>query len=262
MSRFKLTIEYEGTRYAGWQVQQKERTIQGAFFDACREVFKDQKFELYGAGRTDGGVHAFAQVAHLDVATKHNADQIMRNLNDKLPYDINILRCEPASPKFHARHDATARSYLYLISKRRTAFGKQHVWWVKQKLDIAQMKETTRIFTGLKDFQSFTDKDAETTSTKVEVKWVDIHETQDFIAIHIVGSHFLWKMVRRMVGVLVDSGKGSLTNKQISDFFERRSDIPAKLTAPSSGLFLERIYYNNETPNRGISVVPSILSLK
>lgn len=261
MSRFKLTIEYEGGRYAGWQVQQGERTIQGAFFDACKVVFDNQKFEFYGSGRTDSGVHALMQVAHLDVTTKLTPAQIQKLLNDKLPHDINITRCESAHPKFHARHDATARSYVYLIAKHRTAFGKPYVWWVKQTPDIQKMKEVASLLTGLKDFKSFTDKNAETTSTKVEVKWIDIHSTDDFIAIHITGSHFLWKMVRRIVGVMVDAGKGGLTPNQVRDFFNERSEIPAKLTAPASGLFLEHVYYDNQEPQRGVTVIPTILSL-
>lgn len=262
MARFKITLEYEGTRYAGWQVQQGERTVQGAFFDACRQLFDNRKFEFYGAGRTDGGVHALQQVAHLDVDTDLSAQRIRFGLNDRLPYDINVLDCETAHPKFHARYDATARSYLYLISHRRTAFGKANVWWVKDKLDLAKMREAAKQLTGMKDFASFTDKDAETTSTKVEVMWVDVLNQGDLTGIHIVGSHFLWKMVRRMVGVMVETGRGKLPPKQIETFFGKRSDIPAKLTAPASGLYLEQIYYQNHPPRRGMEVMPQILRLR
>jgi len=261
MARFKVMLEYDGTRYAGWQVQQGERTVQGACFDACKKVFDNQKFEFYGSGRTDGGVHALQQIAHLDVKTSLNSSRIQRALNDNLPYDINILNVEQATAKFHARHDAMARSYIYMISTRRTAFGKPYVWWVKDTLDVERMREAANLMTGFRDFKSFTDKDAETTSTKVELMWTDIHTTPDFIAIHITGSHFLWKMVRRMVGVLVEVGKGKLSPQQVSSFFNQRSDIPAKLTAPGSGLFLERVYYNHDQPERGIHLVPSILRL-
>ncbi|MFT3740937.1 MAG: tRNA pseudouridine(38-40) synthase TruA [Breznakibacter sp.] len=261
MARFKIILEYEGTRYAGWQVQQGERTVQGAFFDACRQLFDNRKFEFYGAGRTDGGVHALQQVAHLDVDTDLSPQRIRFGLNDRLPYDINVLGCEPAHPRFHARYDATARSYLYLISHRRTAFGKANVWWVKDNLDLAKMREAAKCLTGMKDFASFTDKDAETTSTKVEVMWVDVLDQGDLTGIHIVGSHFLWKMVRRMTGVMVEAGRGKLSPGQIESFFGKRSDIPAKLTAPASGLYLEQIYYRYDAPKRGMDVMPHILRL-
>lgn len=262
MGRFKITLEYEGTRYVGWQVQKGERTIQGAFFDACKHVFENRKFEFFGSGRTDGGVHALHQVAHLDVNTDYSCLKIKQLLNEKLPYDINILEVEKGNPKFHARYDATARSYIYLISKRRTAFGKPYIWWIKDVLDVASMTQAAAEMVGFKDFRSFTDKDAETKSTKVELSWIDIHETDDLIVIHIVGSHFLWKMVRRMVGVLVEVGKGKLPVMQVSSFFSQHSEIPAKLTAPGSGLFLDRVYYNNEIPKRGLVIMQSILSLR
>ena len=262
MARYKITLEYDGTRYAGWQLQKGEKTVQGAFFDACKVLFPNKKFEFYGAGRTDAGVHALEQIAHLDVLTDLSPQRIQYGLNDKLPHDINVLLVEPASPKFHARYDATARSYIYLISHRRSAFGKGNIWWVKDELSIEKMNRAAQLLQGFKDFKSFTDKDAETESTKVDVLWVDILPVGDLTAIHVVGSHFLWKMVRRMVGVLVDVGRGKMSPSQVPLLFGNRSDVPAKLTAPASGLFLENVYYNNQPPKRGPEVVPQILRLR
>ena len=262
MSRFRLIIEYDGTRYNGWQVQKGERTVQGCFFDACRQVFNNEKYEFFGAGRTDGGVHALAQVAHLEVKTELSPPRIRMGINDNLPHDVNVLRVETVSPDFHARFDATARSYVYLISQRRTAFGKNYVWWVKDKLDVSRMQEMARIMSGFRDYKSFTDPEAESGSTKVEVHWVDIHTFQDLIAIHIVGSHFLWKMVRRMTGVMVEAGRGKLSTGEAEQFFGQFSPIPARLTSPPAGLYLERVYYNQEPPDRGIKVIPHLLNLR
>src|SRR5262245_41510266 len=155
MPRFKLTIEYAGTRYSGWQIQKNARTIQGEIDRAVREVTGRRDFELYGAGRTDAGVHALAQVAHLDVATSLPADTLNRRLNDELPSDINILSVEPASRRFHARYDAVTRRYLYQVSRRRNAFSKAYVWWVKDRLDVERIREAARAFVGMRDFQSF-----------------------------------------------------------------------------------------------------------
>lgn len=262
MARFKITLEYDGTRYAGWQLQRGEKTVQGAFFDACKLLFPNKKFEFYGAGRTDAGVHALEQIAHLDVQTDLSPQRIQYGLNDKLPHDINVLLVEPASPKFHARYDATARSYIYLISHRRSAFGKGNIWWVKDELSIEKMNRAAQQLQGFKDFKSFTDKNAETESTKVDVHWVDVLPVGDLTAIHVVGSHFLWKMVRRMVGVLVEAGRGKLTPEEIEQFFNGRSEVPARLTAPPSGLYLEQVYYNKEQPKRGKTLVPQILRLR
>ncbi|HSL89668.1 MAG TPA: tRNA pseudouridine synthase A, partial [Ignavibacteriaceae bacterium] len=130
-SRFKLILEYEGTRYSGWQRQQNARTVQGELIKACEKIFESGFIDLQGSGRTDSGVHAFSQVAHLDADSMLAPHIIMMKLNDLLPYDINILDLEKSNKNFHARHSAKSRIYLYQISRRRNAFEKNHVWWVK-----------------------------------------------------------------------------------------------------------------------------------
>lgn len=244
MPRFKLTIEYDGTRYSGWQMQKGGKSIQGEILDACKDLFGSDSIDVYGAGRTDGGVHATGQVAHIDARTELPLLKIRYGINDRLPPDICILNVENTDPEFHARHDAIARSYIYQISRRRTAFGKKYVWWIKDQLDIRKMNETAKHFTGIKDFRSFTDDNQEQASTKVEIKHAKVSEHGDLLIFHIIGSHFLWKQVRRMTGVVVEAGRGKLQPDDVISFFKLKSDIPAKLTAPPSGLFLERVYYN------------------
>jgi tRNA pseudouridine38-40 synthase len=246
MPRFKLTIEYDGTRYSGWQMQKGGKSIQGEISDACRELFETEKIDLFGAGRTDSGVHAIGQAAHLEVQTDLAPLRIKYGINDRLPPDICILNVEDTYSDFHARHDAIARSYIYQISRRRTALGKKYVWWIKDQLDIIKMNETARCFVGLKNFKSFTDEKQEQNSTKVEIKHAVVIEFGDLLVFHVIGSHFLWKQVRRMTGVLVECGRGKLQPSEVNSFFRNRSDIPAKLTAPPSGLFLERVYYKND----------------
>jgi tRNA pseudouridine38-40 synthase len=246
MGRFKLIIEYEGTRFSGWQVQKNARTVQGEFNNAIGKVFGTHGFEFYGSGRTDAGVHALQQVAHLDIKTVLAPEIIRMKLNDELPADINIIEVEKASDEFHARHDAMARSYLYQISRRRTAFGKRFVWWIKDPLDIVKMRETAEMFIGLKDFQSFTADDPEEKSTKVHINSIDVQQAGDLILIRIVGSHFIWKMVRQIIGVLAEVGRGKMPLNDVKKFLHAKSDEPAKLTAPPSGLFLERVYYKGD----------------
>ena len=260
MPRFKLTIEYAGTRYSGWQIQKNARTIQGEIDRAVRSVTARNDFELYGSGRTDAGVHALAQVAHLDVATSLPPDTLRQRLNDELPADINVLGISKAAPQFHARHDAASRSYLYQISRRRTAFGKRFVWWIKDELDVNRMRAASKLFTGMKDFRSFTADDPEEKSTKVQIEHIEIREDGDLILIRFIGSHFLWKMVRQMVGVLAEVGRGDLTIEQARSFLEQSSDQPAKLTAPPSGLFLERIYYKGDKKLESLEPVMAINS--
>lgn len=247
MPRFKLTLEYDGSRFAGWQLQKGEKSIQGECMDACRKLFDTNQFEFYGAGRTDAGVHALGQVAHLDVKTSLKPEVMQIRLNDQLPHDINILQVERIHERFHARHDAIARSYVYQISTRRNAFGKKHLWWVKDKLDVPRMQKATSLFVGMKNFQSFTSEKAETESKLVELQHLQLHLRGDLLILHIVGSHFLWKMVRRITGTLVELGRGNLDEKQIKAYFTALHNDPAKFTAPPSGLFLEHIYYPGDT---------------
>jgi tRNA pseudouridine38-40 synthase len=245
-SRFKLFIEYEGTRYSGWQKQENAKTIQGTIVKVAGEIFGNDFVDLQGSGRTDSGVHAICQVAHFDVRTVLAPEIIRMKLNDLLPHDINILEVEKTSQNFHARHDAKSRSYLYQISKRRTAFGKSYVWWIKDKLDFKKMELASKLFIGMHDFSSFSDDDPEEKSTKVLIDDIQLKEDGDLILIRIVGSHFIWKMVRRIVGVLVEVGRGKKSEKDILNYLNSKSSEVAKFTAPPSGLFLEKVLYEGE----------------
>jgi tRNA pseudouridine38-40 synthase len=248
MPRFKLTVEYAGTRYSGWQIQQNARTVQGEIDQAVREVTGRKDFELYGSGRTDAGVHALAQVAHLDVATALPADTIRRRINDLLPADINLLSAVVVPHRFHARHDAVGRRYLYQIATRRTAFAKPYVWWVKETLQVERMRQAAEAFVGMHDFGAFAvaDRHDEDASTRVLLEKLDFVVDGSLLLVRVEGSHFLWRMVRRLVGVLVAVGRGEVDAKAAAALLEGRSELPAKLTAPASGLFLERVFYKND----------------
>jgi len=242
-SRFKLFIEYVGTRYSGWQKQENAKTIQGSILKAAQEVFGDAFIDVQGSGRTDSGVHALCQVAHFDVKTVLAPEIIRMKLNDMLPHDITILEVEKTNKEFHARHDATSRSYIYQISRRRTAFGKNFVWWIKDDLDFKKMESASKLFLGMNNYSSFSDDDPEEKSTKVLIDDIQLKEEGDLILIRIVGSHFIWKMVRRIVGILAEVGRGRKSEKDILFYLSNKTNEPAKFTAPPSGLFLESVSY-------------------
>ena len=258
--RFKLTLEYAGTRYSGWQVQKNARTVQGEIERAITAVTGAREFELYGSGRTDAGVHALAQVAHLDLTTSMPPGSLMRRINDELPADINILRIEKVRHTFHARHSARARSYIYQVARRRTAFAKPFVWWVKEDLDLFRMRSVAERLAGFHDFRSFSDDDPKQKSTSVQLSVLEINELGALILFRVEGSHFIWKMVRRLVGVIVEVGRGGLTSDEAVAMLSSDSDLPARLTAPASGLFLERVRYEGDpapTPSRVAAVLGS-----
>ena len=242
MPTYKLTIEYEGTRYSGWQAQgNTPKTIQGRLIRAATEAFGDA--DIGGAGRTDAGVHAAAQVAHLRIHKAVDPLLVTRQINDRLPADINVIESTRASDRFHARHDATSRVYLYQIATRRTAFAKPFVWWVKDKLDANRMREAASEFVGRHDFGAYADKRLkEEESRIVVVESSEIAVVDDLILFRIAASHFLWKMVRKLVAHLVAVGRGVKPDPHE--------------TAPPSGLFLEAITYDGKFDRPLLPIVP------
>jgi tRNA pseudouridine38-40 synthase len=249
MPRYRLTIEYAGTRYSGWQIQKNAKTVQGELHRALAEALGRAPFEVYGSGRTDAGVHALGQVAHVDLAQALPPATLVARVNDALPADINVLAAERASPRFHARHGAIARTYLYQIARRRTAFAKPYVWWVRDPLDLGTMRAAAEALTGFADFRAFTDDDPDEKSTRVLVSDVTLAEDGALLLVRVTGSHFLWKMVRRIVGVLVEAGRGGLPAADVPKLLAGDSELPARLTAPASGLFLEHVAYEpGDTP--------------
>ena len=249
MSKYKIYLEYDGTRYSGWQKQQNAKTIQGTIIKAISEIFGNNSYDFQGSGRTDSGVHALCQVAHLEIKSMLAPEILKFKLNDLLPHDINILEIEKANSTFHARHDATSRSYIYQISRRRTAFGKNYVWWIKDKLDFKAMTEATKLFIGMHDFSSFAEEEKEDKSKKVLIDSIKLKESGDLILIRIQGSHFIWKMVRRITGVLVEVGRKKKSINDVALYLNEFSNEPARYTAPPSGLFLENVFYDERLKN-------------
>jgi tRNA pseudouridine38-40 synthase len=260
MARFKFTIEYDGTRYSGWQVQKNARTVAGEITAALARVLATTAFEFQGSGRTDAGVHALGQVAHLEAATMLAPEILKMKVNDLLPADISLLEVEKTHPRFHARHDAEARSYLYQISRRRTAFGKRYVWWVRERLQLDPMQEAARSFVGMHDFRSFTDADPDEKSTRVLIEELTLSTAGDLLLLRVVGSHFLWKQVRRIAGILVEVGRGAIAPAAVGDLLRSESTLPARSTAPPSGLFLEHVYYPGDRREAAAMPLLSITS--
>src|SRR5207245_4846221 len=194
MPTYKLMIEYEGTRYSGWQAQgNTPKTIQGRLLRAAGELFGE--VDIGGAGRTDAGVHASGQVAH--IRTKKIVDPLlmMRKMNDLLPHDISIVAAARASDRFHARHDAVSRVYLYQIATRRTAFAKSFVWWIKDRLDFEAMRSAAPSIAGRHDFSAFTDRLLKQEESRiVVVDSCELARSDELLRARLVASHSLWQM--------------------------------------------------------------------
>jgi tRNA pseudouridine38-40 synthase len=193
-------------------------------------------------------VHALEQVAHLRTSSplpplRELADEV----NERLPADVHLLDLASAPERFHARHQATLRSYLYQVSRRRTALGKRFVWWVRRPLDAGAMAAAAAFVVGRHDFAAFCERAEEQTSTQVVVECVEVAESGDLVLVRVAASHFLWKMVRRLVGALVAVGGGELAGDELAALVAGGAGSarfrPAEATAPPSGLFLERVIY-------------------
>lgn len=255
MPTYKLTIEYEGTRYSGWQAQgNTPKTIQGRLARVAEGLFGD--VDIGGAGRTDAGVHAAGQVAHMRMHKAVDPIVMMRKMNDLLPHDITIVAAARASDRFHARHDAVSRVYLYQIATRRTAFAKSFVWWIKDRLDFESMKNAAAAIAGRHDFSGFTDRRLKAEESRiVVVDSCELGRSDELILVRIAASHFLWKMVRKLVAFLVEIGRGAAMVADLQSRLHADAE-PFLPTAPPSGLFLEAIAYDKPFQRPLAAIVP------
>ncbi len=242
--RYKLILEYDGTNFSGWQKQNDARTVQGDLLKGAERVFGPVTMDIQGCGRTDAGVHALRYAAHLEVASALEPETVAALLNDTLPKDLAVLAVEPVDARFHARHNCLARSYIYQIKRRKSAFAKRYNWWVREELDVAAMRCAAEVMVGMHDFAAFAEKQELKKSTRVLVHRVQLVEDEDVLIVRVIGSHFLWRMVRRMVGVLVEVGGHRLTKEAVRHFLQAPSTVPFNHTAPPAGLFFERAFYD------------------
>jgi tRNA pseudouridine38-40 synthase len=246
MPTYRLLVEYEGTKFAGWQAQASGRTVQGVLLETLRALTGERGLDLQGAGRTDAGVHALGQVASLRCRQSLDCGTLRRDLERELPTDLAVLDLRAAPKGFHARHDAEVRAYRYQIATRRSAFGKRVSWWITGGLDVTAMTDAAAAFVGRHDFRAFARRSREAESTIVEVESCDVASFTGCVMIRAVASHFLWNQVRRMVGTLVTVGRGEGGPAEVRRWLSGRAPAPP-LAAPAAGLFLEAVRYPGET---------------
>ena len=241
----KLVVEYDGGDFAGWQVQPGQRTVQGTLEDALADLIGEES-RLVGAGRTDAGVHALAMPAHVDVASELPADTIRDALNARLPDDVFLHEVADAPSSFHARHSATARSYVYLIGLSESPVWRRHRWFARGGLDLEAMDAALEPLRGELDFSSFCLTGSEPEHHRCRVDAISIECERRYggmIVFQIRANRFLRGMVRSIVGTLVEVGRGRFepaAMKQVVDAMDRSAAGP---TAPAHGLYLTRVEY-------------------
>jgi tRNA pseudouridine38-40 synthase len=257
-NRYRLNLEFVGTGFSGWQKQTKERTIQGTLLEAAAQIFGDQAIDIQGHGRTDAGVHALNYTAHLETGgNRLDPANLCERFNNLLPSSIVMLEVAPCHPRFHARHNCIGRSYLYQISRRKSAFQRNLAWWTKGTVDCDAMSKAAKLFSGMHDFASFAEKPELKKSTKVLVNGVFVYNDVDdeMVRIRVVGSHFLWKMVRRMASALVEVGQGNMTEADVAALLTGENELRYRVTAPAAGLHFEEAFYDQAEFDRFLASV-------
>lgn len=245
MKRYKITIEYDGTNYLGWQRQKDGNSIQKSIEKAV-ESFSGQKATVTGSGRTDAGVHALGQVAHFDLESEHTDYRVMMALNHYLKdKNIVILGCETVDEKFHARFSAKKRFYKYRIlnKKQLSPLRKNRVWEVRKELNIEKMQNAADLLIGEHDFTSFRDSDCQAKSPIKSIDEISIYRKKDEIIFEISAKSFLHHMVRNIVGTLRDVGIGKTSIKSFQKILEAKDRTKAGVTAPACGLYFVRVGY-------------------
>ena len=245
MPRYKLTIEYDGTPFVGWQVQDNGPSIAGAIAEAFGK-FAGETPKVSGAGRTDAGVHALGQVAHVDLARDWETDTIRDALNAHLrPQPVAILKVEPVAPDFDARFSARARHYLYRIANRRAdlALDRDRAWRVIRPLDALTMHEAAQRLIGHHDFTTFRSTECQAKSPMKTLDRLDVTRKGDEIRFQVSARSFLHNQVRSMVGSLVMVGEGKWSAADLAKALEARDRAACGPVAPACGLYLVRVDY-------------------
>ena len=249
MPRYKLTIEYNGTNFIGWQKQKKGFSVQGTIEKAAKK-FLQSEVDLIVAGRTDAGVHAEAQVAHLDIFKKLKIKNILFGLNfylskEKFGEDISIKKVHKVDANFNARFGAKKKTYQYKIynNDSRSPIHAHNTWWVSQKLNITDMKKASKYLLGNHDFSSFRASGCQALSPIKTLDKIAIIKKKNIITLTFTARSFLYNQVRIMTGTLKDVGSGMIGPVALKRILQKKKRTSSGVTAPSKGLTLYKVYY-------------------
>ncbi len=247
MNNYKLVIQYDGGRYKGWQrLGNGENTIQGKIENVISEMV-GREIEIIGSSRTDAGVHAFEQVANFKIKENMPEIEIKSYLNRYLPKDISIKEVSIESDRFHSRYNTSAKTYIYKIwnEEYTNPFMRKYSMHVEEKLDFKKMKAAAKYFLGEHDFTAFSNAKSKKKSMVREIYSIDFEKIDGFIQIRISGNGFLYNMVRKVVGTLIEVGAGRLHAENISKIIELKDRAQVSNLADPGGLYLEKIEFKS-----------------
>lgn len=248
MHRYKLTIAYDGTRYSGWQVQPNAPSIQELIVNALKVILRAEKIVLIGSGRTDAGVHAKGQIAHFKWDGTIDTKRLLLALNGILPLDIRIKEAALAAADFHSQYSAVSKEYHYhlYLDPVMDPFRRLYCWQVRRKLDLELLRTAAKQFLGTHDFSSFANEKHAGSASRNPIRTLfrlDVVEQEGGVRLEFEGDGFLYKMVRNIVGTLVDVASGKRPIDDIEKIFQSKDRREASLAAPPEGLFLIQVKY-------------------
>ena len=243
MNRYKITVQYDGTHFFGWQLQKDKRTIQGLIEQVLRLIFDHNKrIPIHGSGRTDTGVHSSGQVAHFDFQTNLSSEIIRKSFNSKLPQDCQIMEVKKVPMSFHSRHSAIKRLYKYQCYVGDSILNRNQSWLIKN-LDIDRLNEMSSIIKGEHDFLSFSKYNPNKKNTSCIIYDSEWRETNEFVNFFIEGNRFLHHMVRYLVGTMVNTFHKNSFTKNFKSLLIKPSKSAYVYKAPAQGLFLDSVFY-------------------
>lgn len=247
MKRIKLEVAYDGTDYCGWQIQPKDKTIEGVL-NKTLSLFLGEEITVIGASRTDSGVHALGNVAVFDSRTRISGERIARALNQKLPDDIVIQSSKEVADDFHPRYQDTRKTYEYTIYNADfdNPVTARHHHFVYVPLDVERMRKASEYFLGEHDYISFSTTGSQTKTTVRIIYECEVKQDGPYITMRVTGNGFLYNMVRMMAGTLISIGKGRRDPEWIKELFENPQRGKAGPNAPAKGLTLIKIRYMDE----------------
>ncbi|MFG6497398.1 tRNA pseudouridine(38-40) synthase TruA [Fictibacillus sp. UD] len=249
MARMKVTVAYDGTEFAGYQIQPSGRTVQGTIQAVLQKIHKGETVNISASGRTDAGVHAVGQVFHFDTDLQIPAEAWGKALNAMLPNDILIKKAERVESTFHSRFSALSKEYHYklLIRKQPDVFSRNHMFHYPYPLNVEDIKRAAKLFLGTHDFTSFSSAKSEVADKVRTIFELDAVEEGNTLVFKIRGSGFLYNMVRIIVGTLLEVGQGKRKPEEISAILEGKDRSLAGKTAPAHGLYLYQVNYEEKT---------------
>lgn len=240
---FKLTIEYDGTDYSGWQIQKNSMTVQGEIEHALHKIFQQNIINLIGAGRTDSGVHAIAQVAHVQLESGLSPEKIKNAINGNIRKNIWIKTCEETEPEFHARYSAKIREYRYIISTEYSPLNKNREWYLPRELDLEILNKCAKMITGQHDFTSFCKANSDVNNKICNVFKSNWKLDKNNLTFTIRANRYLQHMVRFLVGTMTEVARGRYALDQFNNLLNMHENNIQVFRAPAHGLYLWRIEY-------------------